>query len=102
MTYKQNRTEVNAVDIKTMSEFLNTQLSARDHNVMVYRFGLTGNRPMSLREVGKLMWLSIEGVRHVELDAMVKLRKFLSEKAMRQSKENNTLLERTEIKDVRG
>ena len=49
-------------------------VSLRERQVLILRLGLNGNEPLTLREVGKLVGLSGEGVRITELRALKKLR----------------------------
>ena len=49
-------------------------LPAHEREVISYRFGLVGDKPLTLEECGKLMGMSHERVRQIELKAMKKLR----------------------------
>lgn len=49
-------------------------VSLRERQVLILRLGLNGNEPLTLREVGKIVGLSGEGVRLTELRALKKLR----------------------------
>jgi len=49
-------------------------LEARDRRILTLRFGLGSDRPMPLRAVGKLLGLSPERVRQLELAALCDLR----------------------------
>ncbi|TVU47600.1 hypothetical protein EJB05_07206 [Eragrostis curvula] len=49
-------------------------LSPREKTVMRYRFGIEGGRPRTLNDIGKLMGVSRERIRQIELGAFRKLR----------------------------
>jgi RNA polymerase sigma factor (sigma-70 family) len=50
-------------------------LDSRERRVVNQRFGLQGEEPRTLREVGKALGLSHESVRHIEVRAIDKLRR---------------------------
>jgi len=58
---------------ENIKEVLNT-LSPREANVLVYRFGLEGGRPMTLEEVGKKFGVTRERIRQIEAKALRKLK----------------------------
>ncbi|WVZ56424.1 hypothetical protein U9M48_006960 [Paspalum notatum var. saurae] len=49
-------------------------LSPREKQVIRYRFGIGGGRPRTLHDIGKLMGVSRERIRQIELGAFRKLR----------------------------
>lgn len=53
-------------------------LDAREHKIVVLRFGLYGGEPLTLTEVGDALDLSRERVRQLEVRALVKLRAALA------------------------
>ena len=58
---------------ENIKEVLST-LSSREANVLVYRFGLEGGRPMTLEEVGKKFGVTRERIRQIEAKALRKLK----------------------------
>jgi RNA polymerase primary sigma factor len=50
------------------------RLSPREREVIRLRFGLSGGRPRTMREVGRRLGLTAEGVRQIEKRALSKLR----------------------------
>jgi len=49
-------------------------LNDRERRIVALRFGLTGEEPMTLEEVGKLFGLTRERIRQLEAKALAKLR----------------------------
>lgn len=58
---------------KAIHQVLQT-LNDRERKIIIYRFGLQGNRAMTLEEIGKSMQLSKERIRQLEVKALEKLR----------------------------
>ena len=58
---------------KAIDNVLST-LSEREANILKLRFGLNGNQPMTLEEVGKQYGLTKERIRQIEIKALQKLR----------------------------
>ena len=50
-------------------------LSDREREVLIHRFGLNGEEPKTLQEIGKLLKLSRERVRQIEKNALEKIRR---------------------------
>ena len=61
-------------DLESLEELL-SQLSERDRKILTLRFGLNGERPHTLQEIGKRFRLSKERVRQIETEAIQKLSK---------------------------
>ncbi len=50
-------------------------LSERERDVLIHRFGLNGEEPKTLQEIGKILNLSRERVRQIEKSALEKIRR---------------------------
>ena len=59
--------------IKDILGFLN-QLDHRDARVLRLRFGLEGQEPLTLKEIGSVIGLTRERVRQIEIDSLRRLR----------------------------
>lgn len=59
-----------------MAEWLNC-LEERQREVLIYRYGLDGSEKRTLEDVGQLLGLTREGVRHIQLAALKKIRHML-------------------------
>ena len=64
---------VAAVELRELREVLTT-LNAREQRVLELRFGLSGQRPRTLDEVGREFCVTRERVRQIEAKALSKLR----------------------------
>ncbi len=58
------------------------KLPARDAQVLRWRYGLEGPRPLTLAEIGEKLGLSRERVRQIELRALKRLKEAWGEKAL--------------------
>lgn len=67
---------------KAINEILST-LSERERNILVHRFGLFGEEPKTLNEVGKIVGISRERVRQIEARLLKKLRKLATKKNLK-------------------
>ncbi len=59
-----------------------SQLNPNERKVIVLRFGLQGDEPNTLEQIGKVFGLTRERVRQIEAVALRKLRNIISEKAI--------------------
>ncbi|HZR47738.1 MAG TPA: sigma-70 family RNA polymerase sigma factor, partial [Candidatus Manganitrophaceae bacterium] len=59
-----------------------TQLKDNERQVIILRFGLEGDEPHTLEEIGKLFGLTRERVRQIESTALRKLRGIIAEKTI--------------------
>ena len=51
-----------------------TELDQKERKVILLRFGLTGEEPKTLKEIGEMMNLSRERIRQIEAQALGRLR----------------------------
>jgi len=65
-----------AEDVQEVLHLLN-QLEEREATVLKMRFGLTGDDPKTLKEIGDRLGLTRERVRQIELEALGKLRELM-------------------------
>jgi RNA polymerase primary sigma factor len=66
-------------DLTEISELL-AQLDPREADIMVLRFGLNGESPLTLEEVGAHFKLTRERVRQLQQSALMKLRRIMTER----------------------
>jgi RNA polymerase primary sigma factor len=67
--------DINEEDLKRAIETLLDTLSPRERTILIHRFGLNGEEPKTLNEVGEIVGLSRERVRQIENRVLKKLRK---------------------------
>jgi len=67
--------DINEEDLKRAIETLLDTLSPRERTILIHRFGLNGEEPKILNEVGEIVGLSRERVRQIENRILKKLRK---------------------------
>jgi len=67
--------DINEEDLKRAIETLLDALSPRERTILIHRFGLNGEEPKTLNEVGEIVGLSRERVRQIENRILKKLRK---------------------------
>lgn len=73
-TYNQPDTEAQKSDLLCSMPKLLKSLSEKEQFILINRFGLCGERPKTLEEVGKLIGFSKERIRQLEECALKKLR----------------------------
>jgi RNA polymerase primary sigma factor len=66
-------------DLTEIAELL-AQLDPREADIMVLRFGLNGESPLTLEEVGAHFKLTRERVRQLQQSALMKLRRIMTER----------------------
>jgi len=66
-------------DLTEIAELL-AQLDPREADIMVLRFGLNGESPLTLEEVGAHFMLTRERVRQLQQSALMKLRRIMTER----------------------
>ncbi|MGQ9706788.1 MAG: sigma-70 family RNA polymerase sigma factor [bacterium] len=60
-------------------EELLEQLTEKEREVLMYRFGLMGDKPMTLKETGRILGITRERIRQIEIRALRKLRQIIQE-----------------------
>lgn len=65
--------------LKSIDELLDT-LSPREKQILIHRFGLYGEEPKTLKEVGDIVGISRERVRQIEIRLLKKLRKLATKR----------------------
>lgn len=63
-------------NLKEQIEKLLDDLTDRERYVLCLRFGIGGNEPLTLQEIGDIVGLTKEMIRRIELNALTKLRKY--------------------------
>jgi RNA polymerase sigma factor (sigma-70 family) len=58
------------------------QLSAQQRTVIQYRFGLAGERPLVLKQIGDRLGISRERVRQIEVQAKDRMRRYLARRSI--------------------
>ncbi len=64
-------------------EYILSHLSDRERFIIVNRFGLNGEEPKTLREIGKELGISRERVRQIEIRALKKIRALATKKHLK-------------------
>jgi RNA polymerase sigma factor (sigma-70 family) len=68
-----------AVEEKLKALRLLNEIDPREADVLRLHYGLDGNKPMSLKEIGKKMGLTRERIRQIRRDALTNLYEFMNE-----------------------
>src|SRR5262249_50810458 len=82
MTVPSAEEDVMSVFLKERLDQFLDQLSPMESKVLRHRFGLDGEQPLTLREVGDKVNLSRERIRQIEVQALKKLRDSLKETSL--------------------
>jgi len=56
-----------------------SEIEPREAEVLTLRFGLCGNEPLTLKEIGRKIGLTRERVRQIQRDALTKLNEFMTD-----------------------
>jgi len=62
-----------------MAVELLSEIEPRESEVLTLRFGLGGNEPLTLKEIGRKIGLTRERVRQIQRDALTKLNEFMTD-----------------------
>ena len=76
-------TKMQSLDIKSVL----SELEPREAEIIKLRFGLDGNTPMTLEEVGEKFKVTRERIRQLQNDSIRKMRNLLTDKNKQRSKE---------------
>jgi RNA polymerase primary sigma factor len=70
-------------DLKRIISEILEVLSPRERDVIVHRYGLNGEEPKTLSEIGEMLGISRERTRQIELRALKKIRKMALDRGLR-------------------
>jgi RNA polymerase sigma factor (sigma-70 family) len=68
-----------AVEEKLKALKLLNEIDPREADVLRFHYGLDGNKPMSLKEIGKKLGLTRERIRQIRRDALTNLYEYMNE-----------------------
>jgi len=71
--------ELSASEEKAKALRLLDEIDPREADILRLHYGLAGETPMSLKEIGKKMGLTRERIRQLRRDALTKLYEFMNE-----------------------
>ncbi len=63
------------LNINKLYDYVNSELDEREKKVIIYRYGLNGNEPLTQREVAKILGVSRSYISRIETKALKTLRK---------------------------
>lgn len=63
------------LNINKLYEYINSELDEREKKVIIYRYGLNGNEPLTQREVADILGVSRSYISRIETKALKTLRK---------------------------
>lgn len=72
--YESPESNVEKKSLQSIINSLLKTLTEKEKTIIEYRFGLNGNKPMSLKEIGKKYKLTKERIRQIEKKALSRLR----------------------------
>jgi RNA polymerase sigma factor (sigma-70 family) len=55
------------------------KIDPREADILRLHYGIDGNKPMSLKEIGKKLGLTRERIRQIRRDALTKLYEYMNE-----------------------
>ena len=73
-SYKSPDFQTEKTDLKNEMRKLLKYLDGREQNIIIFRFGLNGETPKTLEELGQMLGFSKERIRQIENEALSKLR----------------------------
>jgi len=74
-SYKSPDAQTEKNGLKTETSKLLKYLDSREQSIIICRFGLNGEKPKTLEELGQMLGFSKERIRQIENEALEKLRK---------------------------
>lgn len=63
------------LNLQVMEKYLNSELSDREREIIIYRYGLYGHKPLTQRELAARLDISRSYISRIEKKALLKLRK---------------------------